>query len=393
MKLSSDVEENPGPKPSSCQSFPICHWNLNSISAHNYMKLSLLRVYLSTHKFDVICISESYLNSDASTIDENLEIAGYTLIRADHPSNTKRGGVCISYKHSLPFKLLDIGYLEERINFEISFGGMLCNFIFLYRSPILSLDVFEKLEGIFEVNLDKVTNQNPYLIVILGHQNCRHQIIYAKINLKVFYPPPYEREIWHYQHANVDLIQRAIEQFSWEKYFRNLNINEMVFVFNKIIKNVFSNFIPHETVTCDDRDPPCINNNIKQLIQGKSDTCRIYILSDKNPQIFQKVKYLQTKLKKLIEHCQEKYYLRISKKLMNPMTSLKTYWSILKALLNNKKIPCIPPLLQDDKYITYFKKKAELFNLFFAKQCSIIDNFSEHPSNFLKKTLCSYFDL
>ena len=53
------------------------------------MKLSLLRDYLSTHKFDVICISETYLNSDTSTVDENLEIAGYTLIRADHPSNTK----------------------------------------------------------------------------------------------------------------------------------------------------------------------------------------------------------------------------------------------------------------------------------------------------------------
>ena len=71
---------------------------------------------------------------------------------------------------------------------------------------------------------------------------------------------------------------------------------------------------------------------------------------------------------------------------MNPMTSLKTYWSILKTLLNNKKIPCIPPLLQDNKYVTDFKKKAELFNLFFAKQCSIIDNSSELPSNFLKKT-------
>ena len=37
MKLSGDVEENPGPKPSSSQSFSICHY-LNSISAHNYMK-------------------------------------------------------------------------------------------------------------------------------------------------------------------------------------------------------------------------------------------------------------------------------------------------------------------------------------------------------------------
>ena len=71
---------------------------------------------------------------------------------------------------------------------------------------------------------------------------------------------------------------------------------------------------------------------------------------------------------------------------MNLITSLKTYWSILKTLLNNKKISCVLPLLQDNKYITDSKRKAELFNLFFAKQCSIIDNSSELPSNFLEKT-------
>ena len=178
------------------------------------------------------------------------------------------------------------------------------------------------------------------------YQNCHHQIIYAKINLKVFYPTPYELEIWLYQRTNVDLIQRAIEQFSWEKFFRNLNINEMVFVFNKTIKNVFSNFIPHETVTCDDRDPPQINSNIMQLIQEKNNAYRIYVLSDKNPQIVQKVNYLQTQLKNLIEHSKERYSLRIPKKLKNAMTNLKTYWSILKTLLNNKKIPCISPLLK-----------------------------------------------
>ena len=56
LKLSGVIEENPRPKPSSNQSFSVCHWNLNSISAHNYMKVSLLRVYISTHKFDVICL-------------------------------------------------------------------------------------------------------------------------------------------------------------------------------------------------------------------------------------------------------------------------------------------------------------------------------------------------
>ena len=49
--------------------------------------LSLLRTFVSTHKFDVICISETYLGSDTSIVDENLEIVGYTLIRADHPFN------------------------------------------------------------------------------------------------------------------------------------------------------------------------------------------------------------------------------------------------------------------------------------------------------------------
>ena len=96
LKLSGDVEENPAPAPSSSQSFSICHWSLNSISAGNYIKLLHLRAYVSTYKFDVICISETYLNSDTSTVNENLEIVSYTLRRADHPSNTKQGSVCIS---------------------------------------------------------------------------------------------------------------------------------------------------------------------------------------------------------------------------------------------------------------------------------------------------------
>ena len=84
------------------------------------------------------------------------------------------------------------------------------------------------------------------------------------------YPRPCEREILHYQSASIDQIQRAIEQFSWEKLFKNLNINEMIFLFNRTIKNILSNYIPHETIICDDKDPPWINSNIEQLIQEKN---------------------------------------------------------------------------------------------------------------------------
>ena len=81
MKLSGDIEENPGPKPSSNQGLSIYLWNL-SISAHNCIKISYLRAYISTHKFDAICISETCLDSDASDDDDNLKITGYNIIRA-----------------------------------------------------------------------------------------------------------------------------------------------------------------------------------------------------------------------------------------------------------------------------------------------------------------------
>ena len=71
---------------------------------------------------------------------------------------------------------------------------------------------------------------------------------------------------------------------------------------------------------------------------------------------------------------------------MGPATSPKAYWSILKTFLNNKKIPCIPPIYHHNNYITDFKEKAEIFNNFFAKQCTTVNNISQLPTDSLKRT-------
>ena len=135
VKLSDDVEENPGPKVKPCQSISICHWNVNSVSANNFSKVSPLRAYTFIHKFDVICLSETLLNSDTAFDGDNLKIEGYNIMRSDHPSNSRRGGVCIYYNQSLALKILDIKYLQECIVFQVLIANKLCNFISLYRSP------------------------------------------------------------------------------------------------------------------------------------------------------------------------------------------------------------------------------------------------------------------
>ena len=53
-------------------------------------------------------------------------------------------------------------------------------------------------------------------------------------------------------------------------------------------------------------------------------------------------------------------------------TSSKCYWSLLKTLLNRKKIPYIPPLFYSDKYIVDFQDESKIFSSFFGDQCSTI---------------------
>ena len=220
---------------------------------------------------------------------------------------------------------------------------------------------------------DSVTHPSLY-------PNCNHQIIYAKINLKIHYPPPYTHEVWQYKDSNDDLIRRAINQFNWKRAFENKNVDEKVFTFNKTALNILSNFIPHELIVCDGKDPPWFNTKIKSLIHEKIKTYKVFRINIENNRQIEKTKSLQNRLKWMIDDSKHNCYSRLSNKLLNVQRNSKPYWSILKTFLNNKKVPIIPPLFRENEFVTDFKKKAELFDSFFAKQCSLISNVSKLPS-------------
>ena len=82
--------------------------------------------------------------------------------------------------------------------------------------------------------------------------------------MKVYYPPPYERTIFHYSQANVDHIQQAINIFDWEDAFLNTDVDAQVPIFSNTVLNILNNYILHETKTCDDRDPPWMTTKIKE---------------------------------------------------------------------------------------------------------------------------------
>ena len=75
----------------------------------------------------------------------------------------------------------------------------------------------------------------------------------------------------------------------------------MVSIFNQTIINILCNFIPHETVLFDDRDPPWMNKEIKKLIHEKKSifNCLRRNINDKH--LLERFKDLQTQLNFLIE--------------------------------------------------------------------------------------------
>ena len=71
-----------------------------------------------------------------------------------------------------------------------------------------------------------------------------------------------------------------------ERRFANSDVNEKVYLFNKTIKNIVSNYISHETIICNDKDPPWINNNIKKLINDKNHASASYRLNENKSSTF-----------------------------------------------------------------------------------------------------------
>ena len=49
-----------------------------------------------------------------------------------------------------------------------------------------------------------------------------------------YYPPPYERHIWHDKHANTDMISKTIQSFDWDKALLDKSTEEKASILTKL---------------------------------------------------------------------------------------------------------------------------------------------------------------
>ena len=446
LLLCGDIESNPGP----ANSLNLCHWNLNSLPAHDFVKKTHLESLAVAHDLDVICVSETFLDSSFPKNDERLELKGYEILRSDFPGNKKRGGVCVYYKEDLPVEpRYDLADLDQCVVLEIRVKRSKCFVSCMYRSPSDSNDEMNDFCQKFESTCSKIALENPLASFILGDFNaksakwweygetnacglllddisttynytqlireptnfdptkapscidlifttqpnivmesgvipsplsfCHHQLVFGKIKFDYFRPPPYKREVWYFEKARIDLIKRSVQSFDWHKSFTGLEVDQQVDLLTNTLLNIFRNFIPHETITCKDKDPPWMSKEIKSSLRRKNRMYKKYVsrgMTDEDRLNFEEQ---HSRCETLITENRKRYQDDIVRKLADPLTSPKVYWATLNRFTGRGKIPVIPPLQVNGELVTDFTQKANLFNDFFSKQCSTLDNDSSLP--------------
>ena len=85
-------------------------------------------------------------------------------------------------------------------------------------------------------------------------------------------------------------------------------------------------------------------------------------------------------MSELVCRSKDDYHKQLARKLTNPKTSSKTYWSILKTFYNGRKVSLIPTLVINNKLEADFKRKGDHFNYFFASKCTPLKNDSVLPT-------------
>ena len=308
-------ETNPGPKYSS---LTFCHWNLNGLTAHDSIKIALHQAYILHHNYDIKCLSQTFLNSSIESNDDRISIDGYNLIRSDHPSDLRRGEVCIYYKEHIPLiKRDDICTLGNCLVTVIRSKGRKSFLNCIYRSPSLSHDEFESFGVNFDLLLNTINDEFPICSILTGYFNarspswwkneidsltslagyaqiidkpthvvnnsmscidlifctnknilsnhgvditilekCHRNMIYGKINIWVPLPQVHIREVCDYSKANIKNINKAISNFNWPRAFENLSVDKKVELLNETLLNIYRKYIPNKKIKCDYRQPP-----------------------------------------------------------------------------------------------------------------------------------------
>ena len=133
-----------------------------------------MEAFIIRNNFDLVCLSETFLDSTTPNDNVNIQINGYSLPRADHANDIKRESVCIYFKKSIPLiRINDLSNITDWLVTQINVNNEKRFFTCLYRSPSQSYDELERFCANFDLPLSNINDLHPTCSIVLGNFNAK----------------------------------------------------------------------------------------------------------------------------------------------------------------------------------------------------------------------------
>ena len=424
-----DIERNPGPS----HELNLFHWNARSLRN----KLDYLEDISSDSH--IICITETHLDINISSKD--IQLSGF--MEPFRKDRTFAGGGVLIYisnllkgKRRLDLEVPDL----ESVWVELCLPSSKFLICCVYRPPNSNEYFWERFQQSIEkaydesqqiliagdLNTDllevsyrhslprlltqynlinviseptRISNtRNSLLDVILMNSdlNCisssvldiervmsDHNACTASFGISVRLSNSFKRTVWLYKHADFDKFNDSLTAIDWNSLFRTAeNIDEACEIFTATFLSIAKSCIPSKLVTIRPNDKPWMTSELRHEIRIR-DKLHRKAKQTTRPSDFNNFKRQRNKVNNMKKHCRTSFYEDINGIIdtLN-ISDPKSYWKLVKQLINSSGSSCaIPPLCDSDtdRIVMDNGEKAHLLNRYFCSISSIDDTSKQLP--------------
>ena len=426
--LPDEIDENLSLSDSHVSEFPnnkgikVAHLNVRSMRN----KAVELQQYLLSNPYDVLCLSETWLDEHLS--DNMVSVNGYKFERKDRGSNGGGVGCYIKDKYTyvrrfdLESDEIELMWLEiKQVNTKSLFVGV------TYRKPSQHNSFFDILEGEIErvmsisnnvillgdfncnmltenvlsrkLNelcislqmrqiIEQPTRTNPYsstLIDLILTSNTEvivqsgvqpigfsdHSLVYLVMKGNCRLLKPKISKIRSFRAFDADNFKKDLSEVDWEKIFsEDVHVNEHWNIFKEIFTNLSDKHAPFISVRRKRQGAPWITNESITLARDR-DYHKKKFHSTKLQYHWDKFKFFRNKVNNLNKSLKQAYY---KKEFSECGNDIKKNWKILKDILPSKKKAMDMKLVIDDDIITDNVQIADTLNEAFNNISNQLNN-------------------
>ena len=389
----------------------ILYFNVRSLLP----KIDNLRVLCSSYSPDIICVVESWLDSNITDLEISLQ--GYSVIRLDRCRHG--GGVlmyiksvftsCLLYKGTTVFEFIVVSIKctvsslskpdlvialfyrppdSDHVLFDTLFNSLcsldvsvLCNFYLIGDFNVdffnLNSPLYNKLMSVvasFSLSQivsepTRVTDTSSTLIDLifvssptnvltcstippLANSDHNGLQLIVKLNSDKRLGKCAPRKVWNYSLADFDLINGQLENINWDALL-SVNVDELWSSWKICFMHIMQMCIPSKTIT-PSKNLPWITRSVIKSINKKKALFRKYKCTG-NSQDHAKYKAQRNNVVTLLRQCKEQFFFNLNS------ANIKDFWKAVKKVNKTKNIT-IPALSDGHSSVASNTGKADLLN-------------------------------